>query len=179
MKSPGTQRARSTNPNAPVPARPGTYALLLGVDRRRRIGVGRLGALAAAEGCYVYTGSACGPGGLRARLRHHLGMPQRPHWHIDYLRRIAAPLEIWYSEDPCDNEHAWAAICAALPGAAVPLRRFGASDCACGSHLFHFRTLPEFAVFEKRFMPAAASRRPICRVIDMAAAVPAVLQRRA
>jgi Uri superfamily endonuclease len=179
MNNPASQRASDANAGTTVPARPGTYALLLGVVRRRRIGVGRLGSLAAAEGCYVYTGSACGPGGLRARLRHHLGLPQRPHWHIDYLRRIATPLEIWYSADPRDDEHAWAAICAALPGASVPLRRFGASDCACGSHLFHFSALPEFAVFEKRLLPAAASRRPICRVTDMAAAVPAVLQRRA
>ena len=74
-----------------IPLRQGTYALLLAVERRRRITVGRLGALAAAAGCYVYIGSAFGPGGRRARLRHHLGVAQRLHWHIDYLRRIATP----------------------------------------------------------------------------------------
>lgn len=162
----------------PVPARPGTYALLLNVARRQRITVGRLGALAAAQGFYLYTGSAFGPGGLRARLRHHLGTPHRLHWHIDYLRRIAVPCEIWYSDDRNSSEHVWAGICAGLAGASIPLRRFGASDCDCDAHLFHFKTPPDFAAFEKHFAPAAAPRRKIHRVTDIAAAMPDVLQRR-
>ncbi len=78
----------------PIPAQHGTYALLLTVKRRLRPTIGRLGALAAAAGCYVCSGTAFGPGGLRARLRHHLGIAQRLHWQIDYLRRIATPFEI-------------------------------------------------------------------------------------
>ena len=65
------------NAAAIIPARPGTYALLLSATRRQRITIGRLGALALQPGCYVYTGSARGPGGLRARLRHHVGTPHR------------------------------------------------------------------------------------------------------
>ena len=166
------------NAAAIIPARPGTYALLLSATRRQRITIGRLGALALQPGCYVYTGSARGPGGLRARLRHHIGTPQRPHWHIDYLHRATMPLEIWWSDDVKSSEHLWAAHCSALPGAAVPLARFGASDCDCNAHLFFFDTRPDFAAFEQRVLPPSGQRRRIFRTIDLTAAIPDVLQRR-
>ena len=50
-------------------AHPGTYALMLQADRRQTVQVGRLGQLAVEPGCYVYVGSALGPGGVRARGR--------------------------------------------------------------------------------------------------------------
>jgi len=37
----------------------------------------------------------------------------------------------------------WAQACLRLPGARIPLPRFGASDCACPSHLFHFDHQPQ------------------------------------
>ncbi len=47
--------------------------------------------LVLGPGIYVYVGSACGPGGLRARLSRHLcGRRRRLHWHIDRL--VAAGL---------------------------------------------------------------------------------------
>jgi Uri superfamily endonuclease len=168
------------NAAALIPARPGTYALLLSAARRQRITVGRLGALPVQPGCYVYLGSARGPGGLRARLRHHVGAQQRPHWHIDYLHHATTPQEIWWSDDAKSSEHLWAAHCGALPGAAVPLARFGASDCDCdcNAHLFYFRTPPDFAAFEQRALPPDGRRRRIFRATDIAAAIPAVVQRR-
>ncbi len=66
---------------------PGTYSLLLYLPRTRLIRVGKLGEFGFANGHYCYVGSAFGPGGLRARLRHHARPAARPHWHIDYLRR--------------------------------------------------------------------------------------------
>ena len=72
-------------------ARPGTYALLLRARSGGRIQIGRCGSLAVRPGWYVYVGSAFGPGGLRARLRHHCRLAERPHWHIDYLRRALRP----------------------------------------------------------------------------------------
>jgi len=159
-----------------IPARQGTYALLLAVERRRRITIGRLGALAAAAGCYVYIGSAFGPGGRRARLRHHLGVAQRLHWHIDYLRRIATPFEIWYREDHHGSEHVWAQTCASLAGASLQLPHFEASDCTCAAHLFHFSTPPSLTDFAARLPPAAAAHRKILRVTAPAAALPALLR---
>ena len=160
----------------PIPAQHGTYALLLTVRRRQRLTIGRLGALAAVAGCYVYSGSAFGPGGLRVRLRHHLGVAQRLHWHIDYLRRIATPFEIWSREDHHGSEHVWTQTCASLAGASLPLPRFGASDCTCAAHLFHFSTPPSLTDFAARLPPAAAARRKIHRVTEPAAALPALLR---
>ncbi len=124
------------------PAEPGTYVLLLRVDHAQTLVVGRLGELAVIPGWYCYAGSALGPGGLRGRLRHHLAPVVRPHWHIDYLRRAATVEEVHWLASPQRLEHAWAAMLASLPGATVPFRRFGASDCRCPAHLVHFAARP-------------------------------------
>ena len=42
-----------------------------------------------APGCYVYAGSARGPGGIRARVRRHLRPDKTPHWHIDQVTAYA------------------------------------------------------------------------------------------
>lgn len=52
-------------------AEPGTYALLLKLDKQERITVGKLGTFDLPAGYYLYVGSALGPGGLRARLTRH------------------------------------------------------------------------------------------------------------
>lgn len=63
--------------------------------------------------------------------------------------------EVWFAES-ADNtaddteenpEHTLAAALAGLPGAAVPLARFGASDCACPSHLYRFPEKPVLVPF--------------------------------
>ena len=92
-------------------AHPGTYALLLQADRQRTVRVWAAGARLTVEpGCYVYVGSALGPGGVRARVGHHSRLATRPHWHIDYLRRAATLRDVWYSYDSVRREHAWADI---------------------------------------------------------------------
>jgi Uri superfamily endonuclease len=132
---------------APGEARAGTYALLLWSAAHRRIQVGRLGAIQLRRGWYVYVGSARGPGGVRARLAHHLRVARRPHWHVDYLRRHAAIREIWTSYDARADEHRWARVLAAAEGAQAPCAGFGSSDCSCGNHLFFFRQRPVRAIF--------------------------------
>ncbi|MBK8751632.1 MAG: GIY-YIG nuclease family protein [Candidatus Competibacteraceae bacterium] len=127
-------------------SRPGTYALLLTVAEPLTLMVGQLGEMYLLPGCCIYVGSALGPGGLRARVAHHARIAARPHWHIDYLRRHAPLTELWYSHDPVRREHHWAALLQSL-GGAVPLPGFGASDCRCPTHLFHFATSPAWSVF--------------------------------
>jgi len=104
-----------------LPARPGSYLLWLYLPRRTRIAVGRLGERIFPRGWYGYCGSACGPGGLRARLGHHLGATQRPHRHIDYLRGHARPKYIWLTPEP-HAEHRWATRLATCPEARQPCR---------------------------------------------------------
>lgn len=132
----------------------GTYALLLACEQARRINIGRLGPLTLQPGCYVYVGSAFGPGGVAARVRRHCRRTKPRHWHIDYLRAHAAVVEIWYSLDPARREHDWAAILACLAGATEPLPGFGACDCRCTTHLFHFNATPRLARFRNAVLRA-------------------------
>ena len=57
---------------AAIEAQAGTYALVLSARAGGIIRIGRLGELRLQSGIYVYVGSALGPGGVRARLMHHL-----------------------------------------------------------------------------------------------------------
>src|SRR5271157_5103178 len=117
-------------------ARPGTYVLVLSSRSTDLIQVGRLGALQLQSGFYLYVGSALGPGGVRARLAHHLKPSCRPHWHIDYLRAHTSVEEICYRLDTRRLEHVWAEHIRVTEGASVPLVGFGSTDCGCESHLF-------------------------------------------
>ena len=128
------------------PSLPGTYALILTLAAPAQLTIGKLGVFDLPAGEYVYMGSARGPGGLRARLRHHLRPAQRPHWHIDYLRTRAVVSGGVYvvqeevSAESMPLECAWSQALLALPGASVPVAGFGASDCRCGceAHLVNF-----------------------------------------
>jgi len=125
----------------PESAEKGTYALILCLTQDDWLTIGRLGRFLLPHGFYVYVGSAFGPGGLRGRLRHHLRPVRRPHWHLDYLRGVVQPVEIWCV--PVRREHDWASVFGEWPEAGIPVPRFGASDCQCLSHLFHYRQRPD------------------------------------
>jgi Uri superfamily endonuclease len=129
------------------PERGGTYVLLLNLSRSKTIQVGRLGRFRFPAGWYAYVGSAHGPGGLAARLRRHLRASKPLHWHVDYLRAYARPIETWYTAGNCACECTWAQGLAALPGAHIPAPRFGASDCRCAAHLVHFAAPPDLTAF--------------------------------
>ena len=58
--------------NHPLNSTPGTYALLLEIREPTELRVGRLGHIHFDSPFYLYFGSAFGPGGLGARLKHHL-----------------------------------------------------------------------------------------------------------
>jgi len=126
----------------------GTYILILRLKRGKTIKIGRLGAVRFAAGYYAYAGSALGPGGLTARLKHHLNIAQRPHWHVDYLRREAVPREVWIVEATDRFEHLWADAMQRLAGVTGLVPGFGCSDCNCPTHLLHFKKRPGFAQFK-------------------------------
>ena len=138
-----------------IPADKGTYALLLRVTRTRRIRVGRLGLIDFPAGHYLYVGSAFGPGGLRARIAHHLRISARPRWHVDYLRRACRITEVWYVMGK-RRECAWARTLAKRPGL-MPVTGFGCSDCNCATHLFHTAGIPSRACLGKRLQRMACS----------------------
>lgn len=88
-----------------------------------------------AAGLHGYVGSALGPGGLAARLRHHLAGSPRRHWHIDSLLPHASPTGALVGTGTARRECLWAAWVRGNALSAAP--GFGASDCRCGGHLFH------------------------------------------
>jgi Uri superfamily endonuclease len=120
----------------------GTYALVFRSKSHRRVRIGRLGTLPVRPGFYVYVGSALGPGGLEARIARHRRLRKTRRWHLDHLRPFLRLEEEWTLPDAICREHEWAAAIGNLPGASIPLPRFGASDCRCPSHLHCFESRP-------------------------------------
>lgn len=111
----------------------GAYALVLALPGPLVVRVGRRTATLPA-GRYVYGGRAYGPGGLGARLTRHARPDKRRCWHVDQLTATGRIEAMW----ACPGADECAVVAAALahPGAAIPLRGFGASDCrACAAHL--------------------------------------------
>ena len=129
---------------------PGTYALIMTCNYDQQVTIDKLGRLQIRPGCYVYIGSAFGPGGLKARIAHHQRISVRPHWHIDYLRSLLLLKEVWYTNDAEPYEHRWAEVLRGLKGAIIPITGFGASDCRCTSHLFTFIDQPPMRSFRRR-----------------------------
>jgi Uri superfamily endonuclease len=109
---------------------------------------------------YLYFGSAFGPGGLEARIKHHLQPARRAHWHIDYLRQVAEVIGIWYSLDRARLECIWANAASAQRGVSL-VPRFGSSDCRCQSHLLAANRRPNLSAFRRRLNDV----RPACERI--------------
>jgi Uri superfamily endonuclease len=142
-------------------AEPGTYALLLKLDKQERITIGKLGTFDFPAGYYLYVGSALGPGGLRTRLARHRrdsesslqsGSGQtdkKLHWHIDYLLQRAQLIEVWNTASEERLECKWGEAARRLSGAQVPVRGFGSSDCRCPTHLIYFSVRPNREQFEQ------------------------------
>jgi Uri superfamily endonuclease len=125
----------------------GVYTLLLSLPAPQTLPIGRLGAFRFPAGYYLYVGSALGPGGLSARLARHCRAEKKRHWHIDHLRAAARLEGAWALTTDRRAECRWAAAAQVLPGANLPAPRFGASDCRCPAHLFHYPVRPEAANF--------------------------------
>ena len=133
----------------PLKSAPGTYALVLRVKVPIELQVGHLGGIHFESPFYLYFGSAFGPGGLAARIKHHLHSAPRAHWHIDYLRQVAEVLNIWHTYDTARLECTWVNAASALRGVS-PVPRFGSSDCGCRSHLLAVNSPPSLSAFRRR-----------------------------
>jgi Uri superfamily endonuclease len=126
-----------------IPALPGTYLLVFTATAKLSITVGRLGRLELVPGCYIYIGSAFGPGGLRARVKHHCAISHRPHWHLDYVRPQLCLQQVWYSIATHRLEHAWAESMYYTMQMQIPLPGLGASDCQCHTHFYYTAERPD------------------------------------
>ncbi len=141
-----------------LPVEAGTYAVIFTLEIPQTVTIGRLGTFDLTRGYYLYVGSAQGAGGLRARLGRHLQGGGQPHWHVDYLRKIARVSTFGYlvsRSSPTGSmplECQWSQLLTSLPGAAIPIPKFGASDCrsGCRAHLVNLQDLNTYWDFARR-----------------------------
>ncbi len=124
----------------------GSYLLYLELQKDQNINIGALGTYLFCAGFYLYSGSALGRGGLRARLKHHLSASSKPNWHIDWLCMVLelkgciAVLSPYRLECHLMQSFEKTKIFqAVIPG-------FGSSDChqKCVSHLLYSDIRPDF-----------------------------------
>jgi Uri superfamily endonuclease len=137
-----------------MPAANGVYVLVLNLEMNQAISIGRAQtALNFDAGWYIYVGSAFGAGGLMSRILRHRKLREsgkKLHWQVDYFREYASIAEVWCCQTPSSRwEHIWARAWCSWPGASVPLRRFGASDCrsGCDAHLILLNSRPNLSEF--------------------------------
>ncbi|MEM7045980.1 MAG: GIY-YIG nuclease family protein, partial [Pseudomonadota bacterium] len=128
-------RIPNIKPDA-LPAEPGAYLLMLALESATTLPP-RFDGLVLTDGFYVYTGSAYGPGGIRARCRRHISRPKARHWHVDWLTSAANDISV--AAFPGKTECALVRSLSGLPGAQFPVPGFGSSDCRrCQAHLLRF-----------------------------------------
>ncbi len=112
---------------------PTTYCLVIHKASPGTIRVGRLGVYEFPRGYYVYTGSA--KRGIEARIRRHVSLEKRRHWHIDYLLDRGVVEEVYLLRGgECEVNRA----VFSLPGATPLVKKFGSTDCSCLCHLAYF-----------------------------------------
>lgn len=122
-----------TGPEA-IPRRPGAYVLAIELYRPIALALSNRPPASLARGCYLYCGSAKGPGGLRARIGRHMRRGKPIRWHVDNLTEAGRVLGVWTIVG--GHECQLAGSLAHLP---IPIEGFGSSDCRnCGSHLLRW-----------------------------------------
>jgi sugar fermentation stimulation protein A len=111
------------------------YVLVLFCSTRRTLRVGSLGRLAFVPGYYLYVGS--GGANVLKRVERHLRPRKVRRWQVDWL--TSGPNRLRPAEAcilPGFEEYA---VARALGLRLNPVRRVGASDCRCATHLFYSR----------------------------------------
>lgn len=112
----------------------GAYLIFIQLERPVLITARTIGAHTLAPACYIYAGSARGPGGLGARIGRHLRRDKKCHWHIDQLTTKASDLEAYAYVDgvECDLIK----VLLETGSYEFPVPGFGSTDCRiCKSHL--------------------------------------------
>lgn len=128
-------KPRIANLEHPELKQRGIYILSLLLPETKKINIGKLGLFEFITGYYYYIGSAWNKGGIASRLSHHIKISEKPHWHIDYLRRFSSLNKIYFVLGPRELEHSFAD--SLKNNLIVPVKYFGSSDCNCTSHLFY------------------------------------------
>lgn len=110
----------------------GSYLLVIKNENDEIIQIGKLGEIEFKKGYYIYVGSALN--GLEQRIKRHLRLNKKIHWHIDYLLKKSKIIDVFYKENDTREE---CLIAKKLDEKLYSITGFGCSDCKCKSHLFY------------------------------------------
>jgi Uri superfamily endonuclease len=123
-----------------IPDSPGTYVIVALLYKETLLELKTFGNYWMPAGVYFYCGSACGPGGLKARVGRHLRKGTKKFWHFDHLKDLVDIKQVWWQPGRQNNECLFAQSIAAREGITIPVPGFGASDChnGCPAHLLHY-----------------------------------------
>lgn len=128
-----------------LPPEKGNYILIFQLEEKIKLKVGALQKQSFLPDNYVYAGSALGPGGIRARVKHHLTPSPKPHWHMDYLKPYIQWLVVGWKVTTERLECHWTQQLAIVANMQFPAAGFGASDCqqGCPAHLLQTELDPD------------------------------------
>jgi len=87
-----------------------------------------------SAGCYLYCGSAKGPGGFKARLSRHMRRGKSLHWHVDQLTEQGLVVGSWIfpGGDECELVQICRICQCQLPDSAAVIARPAAVICYSG-----------------------------------------------
>jgi Uri superfamily endonuclease len=112
----------------------GAYLLIIDLTKTFDLEITTLPATLMQTGFYIYSGSARGPGGIKARLKRHFARDKRRHWHIDHLTLASTKIGALAIAD--GDECNLVGQLRKSRHFSTPVSGFGASDCrTCQSHL--------------------------------------------
>ena len=125
----------------------GTYILIIFISKSIEVAIGKIGFRLFPPGLYAYTGSALGKGNsLPNRLKRHLKIKKKKHWHIDFLLENENVHVVTFITIPSKTkiECEINQLLKSHLDAKVLIPKFGASDCKhnCKSHLLFFQENP-------------------------------------
>lgn len=127
----------------------GTYILTIKVLHDTILIIGSLGEIFFPSGLYFYIGSAMAKTGastLLNRVKRHVlkATNKKVHWHIDYLLNSEYAKVVRIFLIPSKERYECIIAQEMVKKADKYIPNFGASDCSCRSHLFHFNRLKNF-----------------------------------
>jgi sugar fermentation stimulation protein A len=110
----------------------GSYLLILSLEKKENIQVGKLGKVNLKKGYYIYVGSAMA--NLSKRMERHRHLIKKHHWHIDELRVVAQFHSVVAIRSSDKLECEIAKTMSKITEWSVA--GFGSTDCSCESHLY-------------------------------------------
>jgi len=120
-----------------IPAEPGSYIVIGRLNDDVQFTSGPFLGQLLICGYYLYSGSAFGPGGLRARITRHLNPDTKKFWHFDHLKANLHFYEILYSSCAKNQECEFILALQEMEVISFPFIKFGSGDCrlGCPAHL--------------------------------------------